>query len=251
MQVLLVEDDLAWASTVEDMLRKSGHDCVVINKGVPAAELAKTGAYDLVVLDVGLPDLDGFEVMAVLAEAGCETPVLVQSGIIGEDRRDDVMAFGADGMLAKPYGHLELIEAMVAILTAPTTEAPEEVPASLEATLELTAEHALPEELDDILTLTPLPDDAPAASNGKAGREAPPPRARSKALVAAEIIADDGKPLPCMILNLSDGGASIRLPRHMKEPPKYLKLRMPSGDVEECRVCWRAHDKVGVKFLEE
>ncbi len=248
MQVLLVEDDLAWASTVEDMLRKSGHDCVVINKGVPAAELAKTGAYDLVVLDVGLPDLDGFEVMAVLAEAGCETPVLVQSGIIGEDRRDDVMAFGADGVLAKPYGHLELIEAMVSILTSPAAEAPA---ASKEATLELTAEQTLPAEAEDVLTLTPMPSEEQESPSGKSGRQAPTRHARSKALVAAEIISEDGKPLPCMILNLSDGGASIRLPRHMKEPPKYLKLRMPSGDVEECRVCWRAHDKVGVKFLEE
>ena len=250
MQVLLVEDDLAWAGSVEEMLGKSGHDCVIVNKGVPAAELAKTGAYDLIILDIGLPDLDGLEVMAVLAEAGCETPVLVQSGIIGEDRRDDVMAFGANGMLAKPYGHLELIEAMVNILTAPAAAASAAAPASKEATLELTADQALPAEADDVLTLTPMPEDEPAAPNGEAGREAPPARARSKALVAAEIIDDDGKPLPCMILNLSDGGASIRLPRHMKEPPKYLRLRMPSGEVEECRVCWRAHDKVGVKFLE-
>ena len=64
-----------------------------------------------------------------------------------------------------------------------------------------------------------------------------------------EILIDSEKPLPCMVLNISEGGASIRMPRHMSEPPKVFRLRFQSGNEKHCRVCWRAHDKIGVKFL--
>ena len=116
MQVLLVEDDLTWAGSVEQMLRKSGHACVVVNMAKPAVELAKTGSFDLIILDIMLPDLDGYEVMEQLKEAGCATPVLVQSGLIDKSGQDDAHAFGAAEVLIKPYGHLELIEAMVKVL---------------------------------------------------------------------------------------------------------------------------------------
>ncbi len=259
MQVLLVEDDLNWASSVEAMLRKSGHACVVVNMGQPAVELAKTGQFTLIILDIMLPDQDGYQVMKQLKEARCATPILVQSGLLDESGKEDLKTLGAAEVLIKPYGHVTLIETMVNVLTAQHDEdtGPAAEP-SAEATL------AVP---DEVLTLTPLPE-APAGEeepdlddlsdlqdlDGPEELEDVPAESResrTKALRAAEILIEGEKPLPCMVLNLSAGGASIRMPRHMTEPPKLFRLRFQSGTEQQCRVCWKSQDKIGVKFLQE
>jgi hypothetical protein len=71
---------------------------------------------------------------------------------------------------------------------------------------------------------------------------------RVKAIKPCEI-EFDGTKTRAMVLNLSPGGAAVRLPRHMTNCPKYFTLKFAAGRSYECRVCWRVQDKIGVAFL--
>jgi two-component system cell cycle response regulator CtrA len=116
MRVLLVEDDPATLKSIELMLKSSGMVVDSTDLGEDGLEIGKIYEYDIIVLDIMLPDMDGFEVLRRLRDARITTPVLILSGL-GE-AEDKVKGFGvgADDYLTKPFNKEELIARIQAIV---------------------------------------------------------------------------------------------------------------------------------------
>ncbi len=114
MRVLQVEDDAKTAQTVAMILKSEGHECDIADCGERALELARNAEYDIILLDIGLPDIDGHEVLHRLRGAGVMTPVIIQSGLILQ--KNEVKGLGVKDCLAKPFGRHELAESVRAIV---------------------------------------------------------------------------------------------------------------------------------------
>ena len=222
MRVLYVEDDHAMARTVELMLKQAGHDCETTDSGHEAIDLARSQDYDVILLDIMLPDIDGYEVIQQVRDSGVETPFLIQSGLVDRDRLPDGVSFGANHFLVKPFSKGELVKKIddtvreakaVAVPESPAFQAPSE---ALDA---------------------PEPEDSP--SERRLHR-------RFRTLKSARIVCDD--PVDCVIVNLSYGGAAIRVLQDKTLPRQFI-LTLNSGPVRRCRLCWRHADKAGVKFI--
>ena len=109
MRVLYVEDDETLAKTVERMLEMEGHECDRASTGREAVQLGKTNKYDVILLDIMLPDFDGYEVVHQLHENGVRTPFLIQSGLVERDNARAGAGFGVENYLIKPFNRDELI----------------------------------------------------------------------------------------------------------------------------------------------
>jgi two-component system cell cycle response regulator CtrA len=116
MRVLLVEDDPATAQSIEMMLRSESYVCDVTDMGEDGLEIGKLYDYDIIVLDLMLPDMDGYEVLRRLRAARVKTPVLVLSGLNGMDNKIKGLSVGADDYLTKPFDKRELIARIQAIV---------------------------------------------------------------------------------------------------------------------------------------
>ncbi len=109
MNVLLVEDDPAVRGAVERALRHAGHQPAVAADGVRALEQATAVLYDAVVLDLGLPGLDGLEVCRRLRAVGNQVPVLMLTARAAVAERVSGLDAGADDYLVKPFALDELL----------------------------------------------------------------------------------------------------------------------------------------------
>lgn len=109
MQVLLVEDEAVVARTLSDALRRSGLAVDHAKDGEDAWYLAGTGQYAAIVLDLGLPRLDGMTVMKRLRSEGVTTPILILSARGSWAERVDGINAGADDYLPKPFQTEELL----------------------------------------------------------------------------------------------------------------------------------------------
>ena len=109
MRVLLVEDDPTAAQSIEMMLRSESYICDVTDMGEDALEIGKLYDYDIIVLDLMLPDMDGYQVLRRLRAARVKTPVLILSGLNGSDDKIKGLDVGADDYLTKPFDRRELI----------------------------------------------------------------------------------------------------------------------------------------------
>ena len=87
----------------EQRRESTGYACQTTAYGEEAVELATDGHFDLILLDIMLPDIDGYEVLRRLQAAHVSTPVLIQSGIIGRDEMDTCVTFGVEASLVKPF----------------------------------------------------------------------------------------------------------------------------------------------------
>ena len=114
MRVLQIEDDAKTAQSVELILRAEGHECDTAESGEIALELARTADYDIILLDIGLPDIDGYEVLRRLRNAGVTTPVIIQSGVVL--RKNKVQNLGIRDVLAKPFGRHELTQSLQTVI---------------------------------------------------------------------------------------------------------------------------------------
>ncbi len=108
MRLLLVEDDLILKDGLERSFTKSGYAVDVITDGERANQLLTYQEYDVIVLDLGLPKLDGFEVLKRLRSRGNTTPVLILTAIDDTQSRVKGLDLGADDYLAKPFELAEL-----------------------------------------------------------------------------------------------------------------------------------------------
>ncbi len=108
-QVLIVEDEPRIASFVAMGLRAAGFTTHIEECGAPVAELVSTGDFDLVILDVGLPDLDGFEVLSQLRERDATIPVIMLTARSAVRDRVTGLEGGADDYVTKPFSFEELL----------------------------------------------------------------------------------------------------------------------------------------------
>lgn len=116
MRVLLVEDDLTVARGLSLMLKSGGAVVDHSDTGEEALELARHYDYDVVVLDLMLPDLEGYEVVRRMRAARVDTPVLILSGLSRPQAKVKGFGAGADDFMTKPFDKAELLARMQAVL---------------------------------------------------------------------------------------------------------------------------------------
>lgn len=116
MRILLVEDDAELADQVRQTLSREGHAVDLAPDGDEAGFLGETEPYDLIVLDLGLPKLDGISVLKAWRNKGINIPVLILTARDGWADRVDGLDAGADDYLAKPFHVPELTARVRALL---------------------------------------------------------------------------------------------------------------------------------------
>ncbi len=116
MRVLLVEDDPTTAQSVAMMLKSEGMVVDATELGEDGLEIGKLYDYDIIVLDLMLPDIDGLEVLRRLRDARVGTPVLILSGLTEPEQKVKGLGIGADDYLTKPFDKRELIARIQAIV---------------------------------------------------------------------------------------------------------------------------------------
>ena len=125
MRVLLVEDDDAVAASLEAPLAAAGFTIDRAENGETALQRVKSGSYDIILLDLGLPDMDGYDVCRVI-RADSATPIIVVTARSDEFDRVLGLELGADDYMVKPLGSRELIARMRAVLRRSTGGSPEQ-----------------------------------------------------------------------------------------------------------------------------
>ncbi len=116
MRVLLIEDDSATAKGLTAILQLEGFVVDSTDLGEDGLEIGKIYEYDMIVLDLMLPDIDGFELLRRLRGSQVRTPVLVLSGLSDIEDKVKSFGFGADDYLTKPFSKNELLARMHAII---------------------------------------------------------------------------------------------------------------------------------------
>ncbi len=116
MRVLLIEDDAAVRLGIETMLKSEGMVIDTTDLGEDGLEIAKLYDYDIVLLDLMLPDMDGMELLRRLRHARVLTPVLILSGLAQAENKVRGLGGGADDYLTKPFDKRELIARIHAIV---------------------------------------------------------------------------------------------------------------------------------------
>lgn len=115
MRVLVIEDETRLAATLQDLLELSGYTADVRHDGESGLDDALTGIYDVILLDVMLPRLDGFSVLRRLREAGNATPVLMLTARSETADKEEGLDQGADYYLTKPFDPKELLACVRAL----------------------------------------------------------------------------------------------------------------------------------------
>jgi len=116
MRVLLVEDDASMAKSIELMLSHANLNVYTTDLGEEGIDLAKLYDYDLILLDINLPDMNGHEVLRQLRLARIDTPILILSGEDGTESKLKGYGFGADDYMTKPFQREELVARIHAII---------------------------------------------------------------------------------------------------------------------------------------
>ena len=116
MRVLLVEDDPTTSKSIELMLTHANLNVYCTDLGEEGIDLAKLYDYDLILLDLNLPDMSGHEVLRQLRLARIETPILILSGADDTESKLKGFGFGADDYLTKPFHREELVARIHAII---------------------------------------------------------------------------------------------------------------------------------------
>lgn len=218
MQVLYVEDDQQLAKSVQMLLHRRGHFCHTTRLGLEALRLAKRNDYDIMVLDIMLPDIDGYDLLDRMESEGIDLPYLLQSGLASRDGEPEGRSLGVEVFLSKPFTVDEMLERIGRVLDQGAPRRPAEVPLHGEA------DH-----------------------RGVSGWDRRSQR-RFSTLKKASIRVGD-RDLDCVVLNLSHGGAALRLAEDWRGGARRMTLELPDELPRPCRVCWNKGNKIGVRFL--
>ncbi|SFQ41414.1 two-component system, cell cycle response regulator CtrA [Roseivivax halotolerans] len=116
MRVLLVEDDPTTSKSIEMMLTHANLNVYATDLGEEGVDLAKLYDYDLILLDINLPDMNGHDVLRQLRMARIDTPILVLSGDLDTESKLKSFGFGADDYMTKPFHRDELVARIHAII---------------------------------------------------------------------------------------------------------------------------------------
>ncbi len=116
MRILLVEDDPSTSRSIELMLTHANLNVYCTDMGEDGIDLAKLYDYDLILLDLNLPDMSGHEVLRQLRLARIDTPILILSGSDDTESKIKGFGFGADDYLTKPFHREELVARIHAII---------------------------------------------------------------------------------------------------------------------------------------
>ncbi|MDJ0934895.1 MAG: response regulator [Kiloniellales bacterium] len=221
MQVLFVDDDRNVSEAVSRALQRRGHQCRCVGLGEQAVPLAESQQFDIVVLDLGLPDIGGLEVLDRIRSQGITTPVLLQSGLPDDQLPDAGVALGGDDFLLKPFSIDRLLERMESTIKKRGNCVPQKV-----------VSNGTPE----------WEGDKEATERRRHDR---------KDIFAAAVITDSGRHLPCAIRNISKSGALLRLSGPAVECPEIFTLFQLEGPKRRCRLRWRSEARIGVEFIED
>ena len=126
MRILIVEDEVRLASTLQDLMEMNGYSADICHDGESGLDNALSGIYDMIILDVMLPKMDGFTLLRSLRNAGNATPVLMLTARSEVADRVEGLDCGADYYLTKPFAPKELL----ACIRALTRRQPEMQPAN-------------------------------------------------------------------------------------------------------------------------
>ena len=116
MKILIIEDEKLLADSLKALLEKKGFDVECVYDGESGEEYAETGVYDLLILDVMMPKMDGFEVARSVRAKRCGTPILMLTARSGLEDRIRGLNAGADYYLTKPFDSRELLACVNALL---------------------------------------------------------------------------------------------------------------------------------------
>jgi two-component system cell cycle response regulator CtrA len=116
MRVLLIEDDSATAQSIELMLKSDSFNVYTTDLGEEGIDLGKIYDYDIILLDLNLPDMSGFEVLRKLRVSKVRTPILILSGLAAIEDKIKGLGYGADDYVTKPFHKDELIARINAII---------------------------------------------------------------------------------------------------------------------------------------
>src|SRR5262245_1722958 len=121
MRVLLIEDDSATAQSIELMLQSEGFNVYITESGEEGVDIGKIYDYDIILLDLNLPDMSGYEVLKTLRVSKVATPILILSGLAGIEDKVRGLGFGADDYVTKPFHKDELVARIHAIVDRKST----------------------------------------------------------------------------------------------------------------------------------
>lgn len=116
MRILLIEDEALVSKSIQQMLALERYEVTAADLGETGLSLARQNQYDLIVLDLQLPDMTGIDILRVLRDGEIHTPVLVLSGTDSPDVKVRALKSGADDYLTKPFHRDELIARIRAVV---------------------------------------------------------------------------------------------------------------------------------------
>jgi two-component system, cell cycle response regulator CtrA len=116
MRVLLIEDDSATAQSIELLLRSESFNVYATDLGAEGSDLGKLYDYDIILLDLNLPDMSGYDVLRTLRIAKIKTPILVLSGLGAIEDKVKGLGLGADDYMTKPFHKGELVARIHAVV---------------------------------------------------------------------------------------------------------------------------------------
>jgi two-component system cell cycle response regulator CtrA len=116
MRVLLIEDDRTIAQSIELMLKSESFNVYTTDLGEEGIDLGKLYDYDIILLDLNLPDMSGYKVLRSLRVSKVKTPILILSGLGGIEDKVRGLGFGADDYMTKPFHKDELVARIHAIV---------------------------------------------------------------------------------------------------------------------------------------
>ena len=235
MRVLFVDDDHALCESIATALRRQGHLCQTAESGEQALALAMATPFDIIVLDVALPDIDGLEVLGLLKWEGIKVPVLLQSGLSSQDLAQRGAVLDDGDFLAKPFNIAQLIARMETVVARAGQDA---TPGSPKPEPELVGSG------DSLLDPEGSHFEQDADSSDVDRR-----RHDRTAMFGAALIMVGDEPLPCVVLDVSAAGAALRLTEPDQQCPTLFTLEPLEGAPRRCEVRWRRGDTLGVEFV--
>jgi two-component system, cell cycle response regulator CtrA len=116
MRVLLIEDDGATAQSIELMLKSESFNVYTTDLGEEGIDLSKIYDHDIILLDLNLPDMSGFDVLRKLRVSRVRTPILILSGLVATEDKIKGLGYGADDYMTKPFHKDELVARIHALV---------------------------------------------------------------------------------------------------------------------------------------